>query len=127
MSSSESEDDTFTTSSLQDLLEHLYDDLTEAAISAKAIYKQAKQPTDLFTHSFKLKKSVRHVLGKRYASMEELIDLWLPRWKSEGRLSANGYLVRVGKEEAKLLGLREDSEHDVYSFANHLTRLFEDA
>ena len=127
MSSSESEDDTFTTKPFQTLLECLYDDLTESAISAKAIYKQAKQSTDLFTHQFKLKKSARAMLGMKYASMEELLDLWLPRWKSEGRLSANGYLVRVGKEEAELLGLRKDSEHDVYSFANHLTRLFEDA
>ena len=126
MSSSESEDDTFTTKPLQKLLESLYDDLTEAAISAKTIYKQAKQPTDLFTHQFKLKKAARAILGRKYASMEELIDLWLPQWKSEGRLSANGYLVRVG-EEAELLGLRKDSEHDVYSFANYLTRLFEDA
>jgi hypothetical protein len=126
MQSSDSEDDTFTTKPLQDLLERLYDDLTDAAISAKTIYKQAKQPTDLFTHSFKLTRAARVVLERKYASMEDIINLWLPRWKSEGRLSANGYWIRLGKE-AELLGFAPESEHDVYRIASHLTRLFEDA
>lgn len=113
------------TKPLQDLLERLYDDLTDAAINAKRIYKQSRKPTDLFTHSFKLTSAAREVLEKKYASMEELLELWLPRWKSEGRLSANGYWIRLGKEEAELLGLQEEFECDVYTFANHLTRLFD--
>lgn len=126
MDSSDSEDESFSTKPLQKLLEHLYDDLTDAAISAKTIYKEAKKPTDLFTHTFKLTRAARSVLEMKYASMEEILDLWLPRWKSEGRLSANGYWVRVGREEAELLGFQAESEHDVYTLANHLTRLFEE-
>lgn len=124
MSDTES-DDEFTTKPLQKLLEHLYEDLTDAAISAKTIYKSAKQPIDLFTHSFKLTKVAREVFQEKYMSMEEILDSWIPRWKKEGRMSANGYWVRLGAAEAELLGFAEESEQDVYRIASHLIRLFE--
>jgi hypothetical protein len=118
-------DDEFTTKPLQKLLEHLYDDLTDAAISAKKIYKTAKEPQDLFTHPFKLTKAARAVLEERYMSMERILDSWIPKWRKEGRLSANGYWIRLGATEAELLGFAAESEHDVYRVASHLTRLFE--
>jgi hypothetical protein len=86
---------------MEKMLETLYDDLTEAARSTNRIYKAAKEPQDYFTHEFKLKHGVRDVFGKKYISLEQLLKLLIPKWKSEGRLKYNPTRVLLNEEEAK--------------------------
>jgi hypothetical protein len=88
---------------MQELLESLYDDLTEAARSTNRIYKAAKEPQDYFSHEFKLRHDVRDVFGKKYISLEEVLKLWIPRWKREGRLKYNPTRVLLNKEEGRIL------------------------
>lgn len=109
------------------LLNKIYDDLTEATLSAKSMHTILKEPQDLYTHEWRLHTAARNALKMKYASIEKILDLWTAKWKKEGRLSANGYWIRIGQEEAELLGLRAESEVDVYQLANHMTRLFKTA
>lgn len=106
-------------------LEKLYVDLTGAAISSNRIYKAAKKPQDFFTHAWKLKPAAREVLGKKRASVEELLAAWLPEWKAEGRLSANGSTVCVAPAQAELLGIKPNSKINVYDLSNKICSLFE--
>jgi len=102
-------------SKMQELLEQLYDDITEAAHSSNRIYKTAKEPHDYFTHSWKLRHSLREPLGTKRISLEELLKLWIPKWKSERRIHfAPRITISLTKEEAKLLDLAEPKEVDIY-------------
>jgi hypothetical protein len=121
--SSEEEGD-FSTKRLQDLLETMYDDLTDAAILAKKIYYASKVPRDFFTHPFRLHESARRLLGVKRISLEELLKLWIPRWKREGRLNANGSRVRLGKEEAQLVGYEPEEEVSVYDLCSRISDIF---
>jgi hypothetical protein len=105
-------------------LESIYEDLTETTARAKTVYNLVKE-RDFYTYRWKLKKSVRPVLGLTRISMEELFEAWVPKWKSEGRLSANGLRIRVGKEEAELLGIEEDTCIHIYDFAAKCSELYE--
>ena len=88
---------------MQELLESLYDDLTEAARSTNRIYKAAKEPHNYFTHEFKLRHDLRELFGKKYISLEQVLKLWIPRWKSEGRLRYGPTRVLLNEEEARIL------------------------
>jgi hypothetical protein len=90
-------------SKMQEMLEGLYDELTEAARSTNRIYKSAKEPQDYFTHEFKLKHEARPTFGKKYISLEEVLKLWIPKWKSEERLKYNPTRVLLNKEEGRIL------------------------
>ncbi len=126
MSSDSEDEEEFSTKPLQRLLESMYDELTDAAIGAKKIYYAAKEPQDYFTHPFKLKKEVRDILGVRRISVDGLLKLWIPRWKEEGRLNRNGSVVRVGDEEARLLGFHPQEEVDVYDLCARVWTLFDE-
>jgi hypothetical protein len=107
--------DEFKTDTLQLLLESAYDQLTETAHITRKIYK---------ARSFKLTKEAREFLGKKRSTLEELAELWLPLWNSQGRVSANGFLVRVPEPEATLLHIHE--EVDIYTLCQHIGLLFID-
>jgi hypothetical protein len=123
-SESEGEED-FNTKSLQKLLESMYDELTDCAIASKKIYYAAKEPQDYFTHEFKLKPAARKLLGVKRISLEKLLARWTPIWKREGRLNFNGSLVRLGKEEADLLGFQPEETLDVYEVCAKAGGVFE--
>jgi hypothetical protein len=106
-------------------LEKLYVDLTDAAISANRIYKTAKKPQDFYTHQWKLRPDVRDLLGKKRASVEELLAAWIPEWKAQGRLSSNGSTICIAPAQAKLLGLEPNSKINVYDLSNRICSLFE--
>ena len=126
MSSEEEEDSTpFSTKSLQNLLESMYDEFTDCAIKAKKIYYASKIPQDYFTHEFKLRPAARNLLGVKRISLEGLLARWTPTWKLEGRLNFNGSIVRLGKEEAELLGFQPEDEVDVYDLCVRASEVFE--
>ena len=125
MSSDSEDESSFSTKPLQDLLEDMYDVLTDAAIGAKKIYYAAKEPQDYFTHPFKLKPTARKVLGVKRISLEKLLAQWTPIWKREGRLNLNGSVVRLGKQEAELLDYKPEQEVDVYDLLARAWDLFE--
>ena len=120
------EESPFNTKPLQDLLEKMYDELTDSAISAKKIYYAAKEPQDYFTHEFKLTPAARKALGVKRISLEKLLALWTPGWKRENRLNINGRVIRLG-EEAELLGLQPEAEVDVYEVCARAGGLFQPA
>jgi len=103
-------------------LDLMYDELKEVIASAKSAQKEK----DFFTHAWKVKREHRKVLGKKYVSMEELFESWMAIWKAEGRLSANGLRVRPGKEEAKILGIKEDEPIYIYDLSTKCMDLFSD-
>lgn len=107
--------DDFKTDRLQSLLESAYDELTEVALVTRKIYK---------SRSFKLTKEAREFLGKKRSTLEELAELWLPLWNSQGRVLANGFLVRVPEPEATLLHIH--GEVDIYTLCEHMGLLFID-
>jgi len=100
--------------------ESAYDDLSEAVAAAKKICKEK----DFFTYPWKLKREHRKRLGKKYISVEELFAALTPKWKAEGRLSANGLRVRPGKEEAELLGIPENEPIYIYDLSTKCMELF---
>lgn len=110
---------------MEQLLEQLYDELTEVAHSTNRIYKAAKEPENYFTHPWKLHRPLRTSLGTKRISLEELLKLWIPKWKSEGRLQANPIRVQLLKEEAELLGLPKAKELDIYELFRLMMGLFE--
>jgi hypothetical protein len=93
---------------MEELLQELYNELTEAAHSTNRIYKAAKEPEDYFTHPWKVPQSLRTALGTKRISLEELLKLWIPKWKSEGRLQTNPITLQLSDEEAELFGFPKD-------------------
>jgi hypothetical protein len=124
MSEDEEDIPSFNTKPLQTLLEKMYDELTDCAISSKKIYYAAKEPQDYFTYEFKLKPAARKALGVKRISLEKLLAQWTPIWKRENRLNINGSVVRLGKE-AELLGLEPEVEVDVYEVCSRAGGLFD--
>jgi hypothetical protein len=105
-------------------LEEVYEDLTATSATAKLIYN-AVRDKDFFTHSWKLNKRARELLGKKRVSMEALFAEWIPRWKAEGRLSANGLQIRLGKAEADLLELKEGELVNIYDLSSKCSALYD--
>ena len=105
-------------------LESVYADLTTAIRSARKAEKIAAEK-DFFTHPWKLKRPFRAIIGKKYVSVEELMSEWTEKWKAEGRLSANGLRIRLGKKEAKLLGLEPEKTVSVYEVSSKCMDLFD--
>lgn len=125
MSSDSESDSEFTTKPLRRMLNAMYDELTDCAIASKKIYYEAKEPQDYFTHEFKLKPKARKILGVKRISLVKLLAMWTPIWKREGRLNHNGSSIRLGREEAELLGFQLDEEIDVYELCARAGELFE--
>ena len=112
-------------------LRKLYVELTGAAVRAHCLYKLVKESDrgskDFFKHPWKLIPSAREVIGKKRISVEELLALWTPEWKAEGRLSANGSTVKLPAKHAELLKLAPETDINVYELSNHICTLFESA
>jgi len=94
-------------SKMQQMLENLYDELSEAARLTNRIYKAAKEPQDYFTHEFKLKQEARPTFGKKYISLEQILKVWIPKWKSEGRLKYNPPTLEINEEEARIFDTKK--------------------
>jgi len=100
----------------------MYVDLTDAVVSANRIYKASKDP---FTHDWRLTQDAAEAFGKKRASMEDILRVWITEWKNEGRLSANGLVVKVSKGQAGLLGLVPDTVTDIYDVCGRMGCLFD--
>jgi hypothetical protein len=122
---SSDEDVIFSTKPLQKLLESMYEELTDCAIASKKIYYASKEPQDYFTHPFKLSPAAKKRLGVKRISLEKLLETWIPTWKRECRMNHNGSRIRLGKEEANLLGFQPEEEVDVYEVCAKAAQLFE--
>lgn len=121
MSSSESSDDEpFNTKRVQNLLECLYDDLTDSIHRVKAFRKKSKAIRSSLVVR-ELTKEAREIFNMTEASPKDIIDFWLPLWKDEERVS--GRYIRMG-EEAALLGLKPEKKVDIYDLYDHLDCLF---
>ena len=113
---------------MQKLLEQLYDELTDAARSTNRIYKAAKIPQDYFTYAWKLKHHLRDRLGTKRISLEQLLQLCIPKWKSEGRLkvrSSTDLSILLNEQEAELLGLGGSRQIDIYELFRLMMGMFE--
>lgn len=126
MEESDDSSSDFSTKRLQELLESMYDDLTDAAILAKKIYYASKVPNDYFTYPFRLNDKARRFFGVKRLSLESIVNQWLPRWKQEGRLNANGSQIRLGEVEAHLLGFESEEVVNVYELCGRLGEFFID-
>ena len=90
----------------QELLEKLDNDLADTIIKCHRLSK-------------KLTPEAIELLGKKRA-YQELLDLWIPIWKAENRLSANGDVVQVSAVEAKVLKCQPDEKVCVYRLCDFL-------
>lgn len=106
------------TRKLVELLESLYDDLTECAIDMRKLSKVFK---DKYRKKRVLTELAQGVLPFKEASLKDLLDFWMPLWKDEGRVS--GRQIRLGAE-AILLGFDEESVQDLYDVCKRMIRLF---
>ena len=119
MSSSEDEEP-FNTKRLQNILDTLYDDLTDSIYRVKALRKKSKSIRSSLTVR-ELTKEAQEIFNMTEASAKDIIDFWLPLWKDEGRVI--GRYVRLG-DEAGLLGLKPEKKVDIYDLYDHLNCLF---
>ena len=111
-------DSEFTTTPFRRLLEKLYDDLTDAARDLRRIRHALRENTS-FTHPYSLHLDARALTRLKKASMEDLINLWVPGWKVSGRR------VRFGDgPEVALLGFQPFQEVDVYDIFTPMKNLF---
>lgn len=111
---------------MQGLLEKLYAQLTESARSTNRIYKSAKatQPDNYFTYSWKLRKELRPAFQTKRISLQEILKLWIPKWKSEARLRFAPLAVVLNDKEAGLLGLPAPKEVDIYTLFILMMKMF---
>jgi hypothetical protein len=123
MSSSESSDSSeepFTTRRLQNILDGLYDDLTDSIYKVKALRKKSKAIRESLVVR-ELTKDAQEIFNMTEASPQDIIDFWLPLWKEERRVI--GRYIRLG-EEASLLGLTPEKKIDIYEIYDTLDCLF---
>jgi len=112
----------FSTRKMQVLLLGLHDDLTEAINHLKKVSKAAKGQNSYKVQRV-LKKDIRKIFETKYASIEDLIEFWMPLWEDEGRVCDNGRNIKLG-EEARLLGLEPEKKVDIYDLYEKLEVLF---
>ena len=107
------------TEKLQNLLEGLYDELTDCAIEMRELSKVFK--LDPYRKKRVLTEKAQEVLPFKEASLKDLLEFWMPLWKEEGRI--NGRYLRLGAE-AILLGFDEEVPQDIYDVCKRMTLLF---
>jgi hypothetical protein len=127
MSSSSSEDQSqgeqpFDTKRLQALLADLHDDLTESINHLKTIKKQARAENSYKIQRV-LKREHRDIFNTKYASIEDIVEFWMPLWQDEGRVYENGRKIRLG-EEARLIELPAEKKVDIYDLYIKMDKLF---
>lgn len=110
------------TRKMQAILLGLHENLTEAIDHLKTFRQYTK-----CEHSYKvqrvLTKENRKIFHTKYASIEDVIEFWMPLWEDEGRVSENGRYIRLG-EEATLIGEQPEKKIDVYDLYVKLEVLF---
>jgi len=116
------EEQPFDTTRLQALLTDLHADLTESINHIKKIKKQTRAQ-----HSYKvqrvLKREHREIFKTKYASIEDIVEFWMPLWQDEGRVYENGRKIRLG-EEARLIDLPPEKKVDIYDLYIKMDELF---
>lgn len=127
MSSSSSEDQSqdeqpFDTKRLQGLLRDLHADLTESINHLKTIKKQARAENSYKVQRV-LKRENREIFNTKYASIEDIVEFWMPLWQDEGRVYENGRKIRLG-EEARLIDLPAEKKVDIYDLYIKMQELF---
>jgi hypothetical protein len=83
---------------------------------------QAEEP--LYKRVFPVRKEFCKVLGMKSGSLSDILQTFLPKWKSEGRIGKGGRMILIGKE-GKKLGLPVDKEVDVYVLCNSMLQMLE--
>ena len=125
MSSSEDQsqgEQPFSTKRLQALLADLHDDLTESINHLKTIKKQARAENSYKIQRV-LKREHRDIFNTKYASIEDIMEFWMPLWQDEGRVYENGRKIRLG-EEARLIDLPPEKKVDIYDLYIKMDKLF---
>jgi hypothetical protein len=117
---SHASDTPFDTSKLQLLLENLYDDITDSVHELKNLRKKVKGMNQIY----RLKKEAQRIFKRKDASVQEILDFWLPLWKAECRITHGG--IRLG-EEALLLNETPEAEISTYDLCKAIGSLFIDS
>lgn len=112
----------FDTKRLQDLLADLHADLTESINHLKTIKKQARAENSYKVQRV-LKREHRDIFNTKYASIEDIMEFWMPLWQDEGRVYENGRKIRLG-EEARLIDLPPEKKVDIYDLYIKMEQLF---
>ena len=121
-SEEQEEQQPFSTRKMQALLLSLHEDLTESINHLKMVTKAAKGQNSYKVQRV-LKKDIRKIFDTKYASIEDLIEFWMPLWTDEGRVCDNGRNIKLG-DEAKLIGLEPEKKVDIYDLYEKLEVLF---
>jgi hypothetical protein len=112
----------FSTKRLQALLADLHADLTESIHHLKTIKKQTRAQNSYKVQRV-LKREHREIFNTKYASIEDIVEFWMPLWKDEGRVYENGRKIRLG-EEARLIELPPEKKVDIYDLYIKMEELF---
>ena len=112
----------FSTKRLQGLLRDLHADLTESIQHLKTIKKQTRAENSYKVQRV-LKREHRDIFNTKYASIEDIVEFWMPLWQDEGRVYENGRKIRLG-EEARLIDLPPEKKVDIYDLYIKMEQLF---
>jgi len=112
----------FSTKRLQGLLRDLHADLTESIHHLKTIKKQTRAENSYKVQRV-LKREHRDIFNTKYASIEDIVEFWMPLWQDEGRVYENGRKIRLG-EEARLIDLPPEKKVDIYDLYIKMEQLF---
>jgi hypothetical protein len=112
----------FSTKRLQALLADLHADLTESINHLKKIKKQTRAENSYKVQRV-LKREHRDIFNTKYASIEDIVEFWMPLWQDEGRVYENGRKIRLG-EEARLIDLPPEKKVDIYDLYIKMEGLF---
>ena len=116
-SDSQESQESFDTTRLQLLLENLYDDITDSVHELKNLRKKVKGMNQIY----RLKKEAQRIFKRKDASVQDIIDFWMPLWKAEGRITNAG--IRLG-EEALLLNETPETQISPYDLCKAIGSLF---
>jgi len=107
----------FNTKRFQSMLEGLYDEITDSIYEMKSLRKKMKKGV------YPLTKEAQEIFKRKEASMQDLLDFWIPLWKDEGRITQNGSMVRLG-EEARMIREKPETLINIYDLCNAMLLLF---
>jgi hypothetical protein len=76
----------------------------------------------LFTRIFPVNGYAIGFLKMETASLSDILNHLMPKWKKEGRILKGGKYVILGKE-AKLMKLKPETEVNIYDLCNHMMEM----
>lgn len=103
-----------------EMAEAMQAELDEAIERANTLARTLRDP---YRDTHPLNRAARKYFQLSHASLKELVDIMLPIWKSENRLSASGRTIKLG-EEAFLFAMKEGDSIDVYDLYEAMQALF---